>query len=446
MFSFNQLSSAIKMNRKKDIIITAFAFSLFMLMVLQGYYIYNSYRLEEKELNRKAKAIAEKIQEKMEDSQTEVSEDRLVEDFQKLKKEIVIQKEEITHPEKLYHSEAFYSRKLEEMLRKNTDSSGFRIAMKNEIYSVFDEVQKKELLPEKHSIVLYQTLEKLNQPLMVYEGKWTSRQTNKDPNLNLNEKNSYLVKSRSTFQVLNLRFLILRKIIPLVMISLLILILIIILFRNSISNLNRQEKKIAQLHTTIDSIAHELNTPITTLKFSIARSSDPESKALLERQIRRLENIVASIHTYDADDILIGKKEVEEYFEEVKKQFNAVNFRITLEFSENKYFYLHDFRQMMDNLIDNSAKYGADEIEISVIMKKNMEIEISDNGIGIPEEEHRNIFEKYYRISREANKHTNGLGVGLFLVKRIVDKYSGHMEVRSLKRGVSFKITLPYED
>ena len=434
------------MNRKKDIIITAFAFSLFVLMVLQGYYIYNSYRLEEKELNRKAKAIAEKIQEKMEDSQTEVSEDRLVEDFQKLKKEIVIQKEEITHPEKLYHSEAFYSRKLEEMLRKNTDSSGFRIAMKNEIYSVFDEVQKKELLPEKHSIVLYQTLEKLNQPLMVYEGKWTSRQTNKDANLNLNEKNSYLVKSRSTFQVLNLRFLILRKIIPLVMISLLILILIMILFRNSISNLNRQEKKIAQLHTTIDSIAHELNTPITTLKFSIARSSDPESKALLERQIRRLENIVASIHTYDADDILIGKKDVEEYFEEVKKQFNAVNFRITLEFSENKYFYLHDFRQMMDNLIDNSAKYGADEIEISVIMKKNMEIEISDNGIGIPEEEHRNIFEKYYRISREANKHTNGLGVGLFLVKRIVDKYSGHMEVRSLKRGVSFKIILPYED
>lgn len=434
------------MNRKKEIIITAFAFSLFVLMVLQGYYIYNSYRLEEKELNRKAKAIAEKIQEKMEDSQTEVSEDRLVEDFQKLKKEIVIQKEEITHPEKLYHSEAFYSRKLEEMLRKNADSSGFRIAMKNEIYSVFDEVQKKELLPEKHSIVLYQTLEKLNQPLMVYEGKWTSRQTNKDPNLNLNEKNSYLVKSRSTFQVLNLRFLILRKIIPLVMISLLILILIIILFRNSISNLNRQEKKIAQLHTTIDSIAHELNTPITTLKFSIARSSDPESKALLERQIRRLENIVASIHTYDADDILIGKKDVEEYFEEVKKQFNAVNFRITLEFSENKYFYLHDFRQMMDNLIDNSAKYGADEIEISVIMKKNMEIEISDDGIGIPEEEHRNIFEKYYRISREANKHTNGLGVGLFLVKRIVDKYSGHMEVRSLKRGVSFKITLPYED
>ncbi|KAA0126019.1 HAMP domain-containing histidine kinase [Chryseobacterium sp. SN22] len=433
------------MNRKKNITITAFAFSLLVLIVLQGYYIYNSYRLEEKELNRKAKALAEKIQERMEDAQTEAREDRLVQDFQKLKREIIIQKEEITHPEKLYRSETFYSKKLEEMIKKSADSSGFRIAMKNEIYSVFDEMQKKELLPAKRSIILYQTVEKMKKPMVVYEGKWTSRQTSKDTSLNLNEKNAYLVKSRSTFQVLNLQYLILKKIIPLIIISLLIVILIIILFRNSIRNLNRQEKKIAQLHTTIDSIAHELNTPITTLKFSIARSSDPESKALLERQIRRLENIVASIHTHDAEDVLLEKKDLEEYFAEIKKQHHAIRFNSSIEFYENKRLALNDFRQMMDNLIDNSVKYGADEIEIAVIMDSNIEIKISDNGIGIPDEQHRNIFEKYYRISREANKHTNGLGVGLFLVKRIVDKYRGHIEVRSREKGVSFKITMPDE-
>lgn len=433
------------MNRKKNITVAAFAFSLLVLVALQGYYIYNSYRLEEKELNRKARMIAEKIQEKMEAAQTGVREDRLVQDFEKLKGEIVIRKEEITHPEKLYRSEAFYSKKLEAMLRKNADSSGFRIVMKNEIYSVYDEVRKKQLLPGKRSIILYQTMEKMKKPLVVNEGKWTSRQTSKDTGRNLSEKNAYLVKSRSTFQLLNLRFLILRKIIPLTAISLLIVILIIILFRNSIRNLNRQEKKIAQLHTTIDSIAHELNTPITTLKFSIARSSDPESKALLERQIRRLENIVSSIHTHDAEDVLLDKKDLEDYFEEVKRQFNTIRFNSTLLFSENKFLYLNDFRRMMDNLIDNSAKYGADEVEISVVMNKTLELEISDNGIGIPEQEHRNIFEKYYRISREANKHTNGLGVGLFLVKRIVDKYRGHIDVRSQEKGVSFKITVPDE-
>jgi signal transduction histidine kinase len=121
----------------------------------------------------------------------------------------------------------------------------------------------------------------------------------------LDEKDYYLVKSKSTFQLLNVKFLVLKKIIPLIIISLLIAILIVILFRNSIKNLNRQEKKISQLHTTIDSIAHELNTPITTLKFSVAQSSDSETKALLERQIKRLENIVSSIHNNDSDDVLI---------------------------------------------------------------------------------------------------------------------------------------------
>ncbi|GEN78104.1 sensor histidine kinase [Chryseobacterium hagamense] len=433
------------MNRKKNITVAAFAFSLLVLVALQGYYIYNSYRLEEKELNRKAQVMAEKIQEKMEEAQTGVREDRLVQDFEKLKGEIVIQKEEITHPEKLYLPEAFYSKKLDAMLRKNAESSGFRIAMKNEIYSVYDEVRKKQLLPEKRSVILYQTMEKMRKPLVVNEGKWTSRQTSKDTGRNLSEKNAYLVKSRSTFQLLNLQFLILRKIIPLIIISLLIVALIIILFRNSISNLNRQEKKIAQLYTTIDSIAHELNTPITTLKFSIARSSNPESKALLERQIRRLEKIVASIYNHDTEDVLLDKKDLEDYFDEIKKQFITIRFNGTVLFSENKFLELNDFRQMMDNLIDNSVKYGADEVKISVIMNKTVEIEVSDNGIGIPDEECRNIFEKYYRISREANKHTSGLGVGLFLVKRMVDKYRGRIEVRSREKGVSFKITMPDE-
>ena len=99
----------------------------------------------------------------------------------------------------------------------------------------------------------------------------------------------------------------------------------------------------------------------------------------------------------------------------------------------------------MDNIIDNSSKYGATEIEVLIKVNKFIEIEISDNGIGIPKEEKENIFEKYYRITRDENNHINGLGVGLFLVKKIVDKYKGDIEVDSKKRGVSFKISIPNE-
>ncbi len=433
------------MNRKKNITIILFAFSLVILVALQAYYIYNSYRLEEKELIRQARSIADKTLEIMEKYETETSEDKLVGDFDRLKKGITIQKEQIVHPERIYSSEKLYNHKLEKILKENISDSGFEIAMKSEIYSILDELQNKELLPAKRSLILYQTVKKMTSPMTINEGKWSSRQSRENTDLKLDEKDYYLVRSKSTFQLLNVKTLVIRKVIPLVFISLLIITLIVILFRNSIKNLNRQDRKISQLHTTIDSIAHELNTPITTLKFSIAQSPDTENKALLERQIKRLENIVSSVHNNDFDDILIDKNEIDNYFTEVKKSFDKIDFKVKLDFAWNKNLYQSDFKQIMNNLIDNSSKYGATEVKVLIKFNKVIEIEVSDDGIGIPKDETKPIFEKYYRITREENLHVNGLGVGLFLVKKIVDGYKGGIKVNSKEKGVAFKITIPNE-
>lgn len=433
------------MNRKKNLTIILFAFSLIILVVLQAYYIYNSYRLEEKELNRQARTIADKVLEEMEKYENDVNEDKLIGDFERLKKEITIQKEKIIYPERLYAEEKKYNQKLEKILKKNVGNSGFEIAMKSEIYSIYDEVQNKELLPRHRSLVLYQSAKKMTNPLTINEGKWASRQTRENTDLKLNEQNNYLVKSKSSFQLLNIQFLLIKKIIPLIIVSLLIISTIIYLFWKSIKNLSRQENKISQLHTTIDSIAHELNTPITTLKFSIAQSSDSETKALLDRQIKRLENIVSSIHSSNSNDVLIDKNGIENYFSEIRKTFDKIDFRIKIDLTDNKSLYQNDFKQVMDNLIDNSTKYGANEIEILVRADKWIAIEVSDNGIGIPKEEKQHIFEKYYRVTRNENLHVNGLGVGLFLVKKIVDQYKGDIDVNPKKKGVSFKITMPNE-
>jgi signal transduction histidine kinase len=66
-------------------------------------------------------------------------------------------------------------------------------------------------------------------------------------------------------------------------------------------------------------------------------------------------------------------------------------------------------------------------------------MEVSDDGIGIPKEEKQNIFDKYYRITRDENLHVNGLGVGLFLVKTIVDKYKGDIEVNPKRKVFHLK-------
>ncbi|MCJ8155114.1 HAMP domain-containing histidine kinase [Chryseobacterium sp. SSA4.19] len=433
------------MNRKKISKVGLFLFSLAILVVLQVYFIYNSYRLEEKELNRQARDMAELVIAKMEKYDASTNEDKLVADFQKLNNKINIQREEIIHHGKITASGNEQSRKLEMILKEQLCESGFDLAIKSEIYSVYDELTKKELLPENRSVILYQTAKPITKPLVINEGKWSSRNSSKNTEINLEEKQNYLIKSKSSFQLLNIRFLILKKIIPLVVISLFIVCLIIYLFRNSMRNLNRQENKILQLHTTIDSIAHELNTPITTLKFSIVQSPDIENKALLERQVKRLENIVSSIHSYDSEGARIDKKEIENYFSELRITHQHTNFNIKIDFIENKLLLYNDFKQIMDNLMNNALKYGATEIEVFLKVDKAVEIKISDNGIGIPKEEHKLIFEKYYRVTRPENFHVNGLGVGLFLVKTIVDKYKGDIGVQSKKKGVTFKIMLRNE-
>ncbi|WP_379969981.1 sensor histidine kinase [Epilithonimonas sp. UC225_85] len=401
--------------------------------------------MEEKDLNRQARMIADKVMDQMEKYETDSHDEKLIGDFERIKKGIKIQKEKIIFPEKVYPSEALYSEKMEKLLKENVKDSGFEIAMKNEIYSVFDEVQRKELLPKHRSIILFQTAKKITKPNLINESKWSSHQSKENTDINLNEKYFYKIQSKSNYQLLNIEFLIFKKIIPLIIISLLIVVLIVYLFWNSVKNLNRQEKKISQLHTTIDSIAHELNTPITTLKFSIVQTSDSETKTLLERQIKRLENIVKSIHHSDSEDILINKNEIANYFSDLQKTYSQINFNINLDLSENRILRQNDFKQIMDNLIDNSVKYGAENLNIS--LDNNFEMEISDDGIGIPKEDQKHIFDKYYRVERSENMNINGLGVGLYLVKTIIDKYKGKISVKSnFGKGVTFKIQIPNEN
>ena len=433
------------MNRKKNLTVILFTLSLIILVALQAYYIYNSYRLEEKDLNRQAKEIAGKVMDGMDKFDTNNNDNRLVGDFERLKLGIRIQNEKIQFPDKIYSSEIEYSKKMESLLKKNVGNSGLEMAIKNEIYSVLNELKNEELLPKGRSITLFQTVKKIQKPMSLTESIWSSHQSKTNTDLNVDESYNYLIKSKASYELLNIQYLVLKKIIPLVIISLLIIILIVYLFYKSIRNLNRQENKILQLHTTIDSIAHELNTPITTLKFSIVQTPDSETRSLLERQIARLENIVKSIHYSESDSLFIDQNEIEKYVSDLQKRYPAVNFKISIDFKNNHVIRHNDFVQIMDNLIDNSVKYGAENLDI--VINDQIEILVADDGIGIPKEDHQFIFEKYYRVVRNENMNVNGLGVGLFLVKATLDQYKGKITVKSnAEKGVTFKIQIPNEN
>lgn len=71
----------------------------------------------------------------------------------------------------------------------------------------------------------------------------------------------------------------------------------------------------------------------------------------------------------------------------------------------------------------------------------------SDNGIGIPINDLPFIFDKYYRVDRSINQNVSGLGIGLYLVKTIIERYLGTINVENNKeKGVQFLIVLPNEN
>lgn len=101
---------------------------------------------------------------------------------------------------------------------------------------------------------------------------------------------------------------------------------------------------------------------------------------------------------------------------------------------------------VMNNLISNAVKYNkaGGRVDIFVEKKKNqIHITVADTGIGLKKEDKEKIFEDFVRIKSSQTREVTGSGLGLSIVKKIVDMYQGEIEVESeLNKGTSFKIVL----
>ena len=103
--------------------------------------------------------------------------------------------------------------------------------------------------------------------------------------------------------------------------------------------------------------------------------------------------------------------------------------------------------QVVLNLIDNAYKYSGEEKLIKVNVRgeaDGVRLEVVDRGIGIPRDKIEKIFERFYRADREDVRNIKGSGVGLSLVKSIVDAHDGKIAVESeMGKGSKFIILLP---
>lgn len=215
----------------------------------------------------------------------------------------------------------------------------------------------------------------------------------------------------------------------------------------------------------IANVSHELKTPLTNIKgYLIALEDAPQELQknfldIIRSNVEKLENITMdflNISKIESSKIINlapvpferVKDEVEKILNgKVKKSGAEIEYKLELR-DENNYMNI-DFEKtvtVLKNLIENGIIYNNKKPHIVVTIKEESDryrISVKDNGIGFPEQEKENIFERFYRIDKARTSNVAGTGLGLSIVKETVDICGGKIEVASSENeGSEFVFTL----
>jgi len=214
----------------------------------------------------------------------------------------------------------------------------------------------------------------------------------------------------------------------------------------------------------ITNISHELKTPLTSIK-GYSQMLIENSQTLNEIDLKYVNKILNNsnklIDIYDnlltlssieaSKNFNIDEFEFEKYlceiFENLKLTYDnsSAQLKINLDL---KILKVNEklFKQVFYNLMENSFKYSKENLVISVDLSLddyNIILKFSDNGIGIPADKLSRIFERFYRTDESRSSEVAGSGIGLSIVKHIVEKHGGKIYVSSDSSGSSFKLILP---
>jgi signal transduction histidine kinase len=213
------------------------------------------------------------------------------------------------------------------------------------------------------------------------------------------------------------------------------------------------------------SITHELKTPIAATKLqlqTLQRSGlDEETKtqliksALLENErLNKLINNVLFASRFESDQFVIRpeKLQLAGFVENLLQRYFAKEIEdktllfVTQSNVEVKIDSL-SFQSVITNLIENAFKYSAksSEVRLRIFDEAGMAvIEIADKGIGIKDEDKEKVFEKFYRVGDEETRSSKGSGLGLYIVKFLVEQHQGKINLRNnAPKGSIFEIRIP---
>lgn len=220
----------------------------------------------------------------------------------------------------------------------------------------------------------------------------------------------------------------------------------------------------------VANVSHELKTPIGAIGILAetieAASGDPEQVIHFTRRLHResarlaeLVNQIIELSRLQSSDPMLSRQvvDVEEIIDEAigRTRETAEARRINLVRTAVPCArVLGDRRQLIDalvNLVQNAINYSDDNARVVVAATRmsdeegeNVEITVSDNGIGISQEDQERIFERFYRVDYGRSRESGGTGLGLSIVRHIALAHQGSVKVWSRPRqGSTFTLRLP---
>ncbi len=237
----------------------------------------------------------------------------------------------------------------------------------------------------------------------------------------------------------------------------------------------KQEKEIEQLKTWQDyrrkflgDISHELKTPIFNIQGYLETLLDGGledegiNKLYLQRaakNVDRLNTIVEDleiISRLESGELILDMQQfdirslTEEVFEDLEIKASERNIKLLLKPGADQHYRVRAdreyIRQVLMNLVNNSIKYGNRNGVTKVgfyDMDKNVLVEVADSGIGIPSEHLNHVFDRFYRVDKSRSREQGGSGLGLSIVKHIIEAHKQTINVRSTRNvGSTFGFTL----
>ncbi len=235
------------------------------------------------------------------------------------------------------------------------------------------------------------------------------------------------------------------------------------------SMLDRIESSFDEIKQFTADVSHELRNPLSAVKgeIEVAISRKRDASDYLETMqncLERIDDLIKMVNDlflisrFDAKkyDLELSRnnladllREMYDFFLPIKKKKN-IHLNIKRCDNVSALVDRHKILRLLSNLMDNAVKFTPENESITLSLiehRHEVELKISDSGIGIPESHLKNIFKRFYQVDQARSGHEHGAGLGLHICKRVVELHGGSISaIKNKIKGTTFTIRLPLKN